>query len=116
VNSFEVITELLSVKVMKNTTSEDLPEKLLATLERHHLSWNKLISVTTDRSPNLKRENLALLKMIQDINGLRGTFLNHKILFSLCIIHQKILSFFFNYKPHDKLDLLDLTPLVPDGT
>jgi hypothetical protein len=28
-------------------------EKLAAALEQQNLSWNKLISVTTDRSPNL---------------------------------------------------------------
>jgi hypothetical protein len=61
------MTELLSMEAMKGTTGEDWCERLSATLERHKLSRNKLISVTTDGSPNLGDRNVGLLNMMQDI-------------------------------------------------
>jgi hypothetical protein len=64
---FDVITALLPKEAMKGTaTGEDLYGSMSASFERHKLSWNKLISVTTHGSPNLTDKGLGLLKRVQD--------------------------------------------------
>jgi hypothetical protein len=54
---FDVV-ELFSVEAMKGTAAgEDLYGRLSATLKEHRISWNKLIGVATDESPNLTDKN-----------------------------------------------------------
>jgi hypothetical protein len=43
-----------------------LYERLLTNLKWCKPSWKQLISVTTDRLPNLTGKNLGLLKRVQD--------------------------------------------------
>jgi hypothetical protein len=51
------------VEAMKDTiTGDNLYEKLSTICEWYELSWNKLITATTDGSQNLKSKNIGLIK------------------------------------------------------
>jgi hypothetical protein len=86
----DIITELLYMAVVNGTRiGEDLYKMLSAALERYKPSWHELIRATTDASPNFAGRNTGLLKGIQVAMNERP--LDRKILFSSCIIHQKLL-------------------------
>jgi hypothetical protein len=60
------VVELLSVEAMKSTAAgEDLYRRLSAILKRHEISWDKLIGVSIDGSPNLTDKNPRPSKMME---------------------------------------------------
>jgi predicted Zn-ribbon and HTH transcriptional regulator len=60
-------------------TSNNFREKLVAALEQQNLSWNELISVITDRSPNLASKEARHVEKMHNRKGLRGTFPNQEV-------------------------------------
>jgi hypothetical protein len=60
-DKFGVITGLISMEVMKDAAVEHRYERLSRNLERHKISWNKLIGVTVDGSWNLTVKNVGRL-------------------------------------------------------
>uniref|UniRef100_A0A023F0X1 Proteinral transcription factor ii-i repeat domain-containing protein 2b n=1 Tax=Triatoma infestans TaxID=30076 RepID=A0A023F0X1_TRIIF len=86
----EISEELLSVHPMKDTTTgEDFFLAVEECLVKVSLTWNKIVSVTTDGCPSLTGKNVGLLKRIRDkVKELQP---EHDILFLHCIIHQEVL-------------------------
>ncbi|KCZ77626.1 hypothetical protein H311_01357 [Anncaliia algerae PRA109] len=63
----EIRKEFLSVHPMKDTTTgEDFFLALEEYLVKVNLTWNKIVSVTTDGCPSLTGKNVGLLKQIRD--------------------------------------------------
>ena len=89
--NFEITEELLSMESMKNTTTGedifDCAKNALCTME---LSWQKMVSATTDGCPSLTGKNVGLLKRLSDRVG-EVDCTRELILFLHCIIHQKVL-------------------------
>ncbi|XP_026480929.1 general transcription factor II-I repeat domain-containing protein 2B-like [Ctenocephalides felis] len=86
----EISEELLSVHPMKGTTTgEDFFLAVKECLVKVSLTWNKIVSVTTDGCPSLTGKNVGLLNRICDkVKELQP---EHDILFLHCIIHQEVL-------------------------
>lgn len=87
---FEINEELLSVHPMKDTTTgEDFFMAVEECLLKVNLTWDKVVSITTDGCPSLTGKNVGLLKRISDkVKQLQP---RQEILFLHCIIHQETL-------------------------
>jgi hypothetical protein len=64
---------------MKDTkTGENLDEMLSTSLEWHKLSWNKIISVTTHRTPSLRHKPRPFEKDV--------SFSRHNLIGKYCLL------------------------------
>ena len=65
--NFKLSEELASMEPLKSiTTGTDLLKAVNECIGKLGISWDKLVSVTTDGSPNLKGKHIGLLKNLQD--------------------------------------------------
>ena len=71
------------------TTGTDLLKAVNECIGKLAISWDKLVSVTTDGSPNLKGKHIGLLKKLQDQLHIQNP--DQNIIFLHCIIHQHAL-------------------------
>ncbi len=66
-SDFKIVEELASMESLKDTTTgEDLLEAVNKCITKIEADWGKLVSVTTDGSPNLTGKNVGLLKRISN--------------------------------------------------
>ena len=65
--NFRINEELASMEPMKGTTTgEDLLKAVDEYIRKLGISWNKLVSVAKDGSPNLSGKHIGFLKRVQD--------------------------------------------------
>ena len=88
--NFEITEELLSLELMKDTTTgEDIFECVENGFRTMELPWQKMVSVTTNGCQSLTGKNVGLLKRLSDrvaeVDCTRELILLH------CIIHQEVL-------------------------
>ncbi|KAI6647517.1 General transcription factor II-I repeat domain-containing protein 2-like [Oopsacas minuta] len=88
--NFKILEELASMEPLKSTTTgTDLLKAVNVCIGKLGISWDKLVSVTTDSSPNLKGKHIGLLKKLQDQLHIENP--DQNIIFLHCIIHQHAL-------------------------
>ena len=88
--NFEITEELLSMESMKDTTTrEDIFECVKNALRTMELSWQNMVSVTTDGCPSLTGKNVGLLKRLSD--RVAEVDCTRELIFLHCIIHQEVL-------------------------
>ena len=88
--NFEITEELLSMESMKDTTTgEDIFECVKNALRTMELSWQKMVSFTTDGCPSLTGKNVGLLKRLSD--RVAEVDCTRELIFLHCIIHQEVL-------------------------
>ena len=88
--NFEITKELLSMESMKDTTTgEDIFECVKNALRTMELSWQNMVSVTTDGCPSLTGKNVGLLKRLSD--RVAEVDCTRELIFLHCIIHQEVL-------------------------
>ena len=75
---------------MKDTTTgEDIFECVKNAFRTMGLSWQKMISVTTDGCPSLTGKNVGLLKKLSD--RVAEVDCTRELIFLHCITHQEVL-------------------------
>ena len=71
------------------TTGEDLLKAVNECIRKLNISSSKLVSVTTDGSPNLRGKHIGFLKKFQDQLHVKNP--DQNLIFLHCIIHQHAL-------------------------
>ncbi|KAF2904909.1 hypothetical protein ILUMI_01265 [Ignelater luminosus] len=85
-DDFEITEELLALYPLKSTTTdEDLFSAVQECMTKAHITWNKVVNITTDSCPRLT----GLLKMITD--KIKEINPDKEIIILHCIIHQEVL-------------------------
>ena len=89
-DNFEITEELLSMESMKGTTTgKDIFECVENAICKMNLSWQNMVSITTDGCPSLTGKNVGLLKRLSDKVAEVGC--GRELIFLHCIIHQEVL-------------------------
>ncbi|KAF2893812.1 hypothetical protein ILUMI_12362 [Ignelater luminosus] len=89
-DNFEITEELLALCPLKSaTTDEDLFLTLQECIAKVHITWDKVVSITTDGCPSLMGKDVELLKKVND--HVKESKPQKEIIFLHCMIHQEVL-------------------------
>ena len=88
--NFVITEELLCLESIKNTaTGKDLFQHAVHCVEKIHLSWNKIASITTDGAKAFTGKNVGMVKLLK--KKLKAEDANSDVMSFQCILHHESL-------------------------